>query len=78
LGKVYDVLGKYEYAVSYYAEAVRLKPDAAVANFGLGEACRKTDRPKEAAAAYQRYLWLEPTGQLANSARKYLRELQSR
>lgn len=60
LGNVYMKLKQYDIAASYFAQAVSLKPDYALARFDLGLAYKKMGKLKEATEQMQTTLSLLP------------------
>jgi tetratricopeptide (TPR) repeat protein len=76
VGDFYFRLKNYRAALSRYREALRYKPDDAVANFRIGESLSKLDQPDEAVVHFEKYLKILPEGPLAKDARKELRKLR--
>lgn len=60
IGALYNFLKRYAEAVAPLREAVRLKPDLPLANYGLGNAYHNLKQYPEAVAAFQRALQLKP------------------
>jgi len=60
LGSTLEVQGKLEQAIVRYREALSLKPDFAVARFGVGSVLQLQGKLAEAAAAYREALQLDP------------------
>jgi tetratricopeptide (TPR) repeat protein len=77
VGDFYFRLKNYRAALSRYREALRYKPDDAVANFRIGESLAKLDQPDEAALHFEKYLKILPEGPLAKDARKELEKLKT-
>jgi cytochrome c-type biogenesis protein CcmH/NrfG len=65
----------YREAAKLLQEVVREDDRNARAWLSLGMALQMTERNSQAAEAYKRYLFLEPTGASANEARTMLKEL---
>ena len=66
----------YIAAESRLKEAVELKPDAAAAYIGLGQAQQKLGKTADARTSYEAYLKLEPDGHDADKVKKALAELK--
>jgi tetratricopeptide (TPR) repeat protein len=66
----------YIAAESRLKEAVELKPDAAPAFIGLGQAQQKLGKTTDARQSYEAYLKLEPDGHDADKVKKALAELK--
>jgi tetratricopeptide (TPR) repeat protein len=66
----------YVAAESRLKEAVDLKPDAAAAYIGLGQAQQKLGKSEAARSSYEAYLKLEPDGHDADKVKKALAELK--
>jgi tetratricopeptide (TPR) repeat protein len=66
----------YGAAESRLKEAVELKPDAAAAYIGLGQAQQKLGKSADARTSYEVYLTLEPDGHDADKVKKALAELK--
>ena len=77
VGDFYFRLKNYRAALSRYREALRYKPDDAVANFRIGESLAKLDQPDEAVIHFEKYLKILPEGPLAKDARKELEKLKT-
>ncbi|HEY6002429.1 MAG TPA: tetratricopeptide repeat protein [Anaeromyxobacter sp.] len=76
LGYVLEKMGRLDEAVREQRRAALIDPDLAAAHYGLGSAlAARGDRPG-AAAAFRRYLALEPHGQWALKATQRLAELE--
>lgn len=59
-GHTLEEQGRYELAAEYYAEAIRLEPNAARGWTNLGEARRKLEQWSEAVEAYSQALHHDP------------------
>ena len=66
----------YVAAESRLKEAVALKPDAAAAYIGLGQAQQKLRKDEDARRSYEAYLKLDPEGADAAKVKKALEELK--
>ena len=66
----------YLAAESRLKEAVELKPDAAAAYIGRGQAQQKLGKTADARTSYEAYLKLEPDGHDADKVKKALTELK--
>ena len=66
----------YIAAESRLKEAVELKPDAAAAYIGLGQAQQKLGKMADARTSYEAYLRLEPDAHDADKVKKALAELK--
>jgi Tfp pilus assembly protein PilF len=63
-------------AVDDLQAAVKVEPSYAQAHYFLGGRLALAKRPKEAAAEYQKYLDLAPTGSLVAAAKQHLKDIQ--
>jgi tetratricopeptide (TPR) repeat protein len=66
----------YAAAESRLKEAVELKPDAAPAYIGLGQAQQKLGKSEAARESYEAYLKLEPDGHDADKVKRALADLK--
>ena len=76
LGLCYTRLGLLAEAAKSYAEAVRLRPDTPRPRYELGMTLFKLGRKDEAAVQFRRVAELEPSGELGEQSRIYLRLLK--
>ena len=75
LGKVDYDDGRFMNALIAYQKAIDLKPDYAEAYYSMGNAYCKLGQYEAALVAYKKCDTLEPTGKMADEARKAISEL---
>ena len=68
---------KYDLAVSWFQNAIKIDPQRAVAYLNLGDALAKLNRSKEARDAYAKYLDLAPNAKSASEVQRKLDALPS-
>src|SRR5262249_47185033 len=76
VGDFYFKKKNYRAALDRYREALKYKPNDAVANFRLGQCLEKMNQPQEASLHYEEYLKILPHGPLAEEAQKQLQKLR--
>ena len=68
LGIALDQTGKREEAMEHYQQALRIKPDFAVAHYNLGIALRQAGRVGEAIGQLEQALRIQPDFSQARNA----------
>ena len=76
VGNYYFKKGSYAAAATRYLEATRWDDNFADAFWRLAMTHERLKNPREAIAAYRRYLTLDPTGKKAREARRRLERLE--
>lgn len=77
MAKVYEDKGQFALAVGEYRKALaQLSDSEPVIYQMLGAAYERTEKPKEAIAAYEKYLQLAPNGSYAAAIRSILEQLK--
>lgn len=77
MAKVYEDKGEFALAVSEYRRALaQLSDSEPVIYQMLGAAYERMEKPKEAVAAYEKYLQLAPNGSYAAAIRSILEQLK--
>jgi tetratricopeptide (TPR) repeat protein len=76
VGYFYFKRQNYPAALSRYCEALRYKPNDAVATFRVAEALEKSSDLAGARTYYQAYLKILPEGPLASDAKKALERIK--
>jgi len=76
VGDFYFKRKNYKAALERYHDALKYKPDDALANYRLAQCFEKLDDPDQAADHYQQYLKIMPNGEFAEGARKALGTLR--
>ena len=75
-GKSHSEAGRYKEAIIAYKKAIDLRPDYAEASYFIGEAYDRLRQYKAALAAYKKYDTFEPTGEMADKARKAISDIK--
>jgi tetratricopeptide (TPR) repeat protein len=78
LGRIYYGLGRYADAEGQQRRAITLSPTFATGWYGLGEALAARGDRAGAAAAFRRYMEIEPSGFWAAKAKQALDQLEHR
>ncbi|MEW6049459.1 MAG: tetratricopeptide repeat protein [Candidatus Zixiibacteriota bacterium] len=68
-------MGLAERAVDEFRKALIYKPDHGIAHFNLGIVFRELNQNDSARIYWNKYLKIDPNGQAAEAARKFLKEL---
>ena len=77
MAKVWEDKGQFAEAILEYKKAlVQLSDSEPVIYQMLGAAYEKVEKPKEAVAAYEKYLQLAPNGSYAAAIRSILEQLK--
>ena len=77
MAKVYEDKGQFDLAVAEYRKAiVQLSDSEPVIYQMLGATYERIEKPKEAVAAYEKYLQLAPNGSYAAAIRSILEQLK--
>jgi tetratricopeptide (TPR) repeat protein len=74
-GACLNAMGLPQRAVDEFTRVVREHPEHKIALFNLGIVYRNLNKVDSARYYWEKFLALEPTGQLAEAARQYLSEL---
>ena len=78
MGNIYYSLQQYSEAIAAYKECIARKSDNAGPYYNMGSAYKKLKQYQEAIAAFKKAIALEPTGKLADKARKSISEIDNR
>ena len=77
VGDFYFKKKNYRAALDRYREALFYKPNDALADFRIAQACEKLNQSDEAVEHYEAYLKILPNGPLSEDAKKALEKLKA-